>query len=357
MKIFVKILFSILLPVCLALGIPALTQADRGINQDTDKAAVRLTILPFANYSDDAAAESLFLPLIESRISSSNIEIVSHQDLRNTLRKYRIRAIGLIGADGARQLSRDLDIDYILIVSFDIFIAGDDPEAALTMRLIDPENMNIIWAETSAATGRDFSGLFGIGQVKEISELARRLVDDIFRNFVSSINDYRTGKSDRSDRMTFAIVPFDNLSDNKHAGFIITGICLTGLINRGYRVIEPGMLRELFLENNLILRGRINLDLLGKLHSQLNVDRVITGSVGVFNTAPASNDNVTPKIELSGRCLDAAGGKILTSYELSRTGSDSEKIFNLGSYSSLGRLAVAAVDKLLDKLDINEKQL
>jgi TolB-like protein len=335
-----------------------LCAAEDGSTVSTDSVAlpsVRLAVLPLVNYSGRAEAISVFSPLINDYIARGEFKLIDSGSLVRELRKYRIRSTATIGPEDAARMADDLGIDYFMLGSIDIYIPNQIPEAAISLRVVDAGDMSILWAISTAASGQDYVGLLGIGRITSMEQLARRLTEESLGDFNSRMI-YRLAQNPtRGIGPLHALVAFDNLSSNERAGDIITMMALSELAANNIRVLEPGAALEIFRQNGQFPRGEVNLALLRQLYDNYHVERVITGSVDLFLPAPAGGESSTPEIELGGRYLEAATGKILAADEVNRRGTDSETIFKLGITRSLGKLARNATHLLLEKLHVFEK--
>ncbi|MEW5922503.1 MAG: hypothetical protein AB1746_00795 [Candidatus Zixiibacteriota bacterium] len=310
-----------------------------------------IAIMPFADYAGETAGEDILMPLIRNRVAESGYNVVDSAMLRQTLRKNRIRTFGAINTAEASIIADELDVDFILLGSIDVFLENEIPEAGFSARLLDTKSMKIFWAVSEAASGDDFTGLLGIGQIRQINELAEKLVGGAFKNFEKSINEHIKRMETDKSSPTIALVTFDNLSGQKFAGDVITTFMLTELIDRGMGVIEPGTVNELFRSQNRALRGEIDYEMLAQLRSHLNVDYVITGNVNMFKAGMAGVEGTGPEVEFDGRCLDSESGRIIGAYEYSRRGSNSTALLHSGSSNSLGELSRKAVDDFVKKVE------
>lgn len=345
--------FLIMTFICSVVG-----AADDGKMFSADSAilpSVRLAVLPLVNYCGRAEAVTVFSPLINDYISRGEFTLIDSGSLDRELRKYRIRSTATIGFEDAARMAGDLGIDYFMLGSIDIFLPDQIPEAAISLRVVDAGDMSILWATSTGASGQDYVGMLGIGRITSMEQLARQLTEESLGDFNSRMI-YRLAQDPaRSVGPLHALVVFDNLSTDKHAGDIITMTAISDLAANNIRILEPGAALELFRQNGQFPRGEVDLTLLKQLHERFKVERVITGSVDLFLPAPAGGETSTPEIELGGRYLDAATGKVLAAAELSCRGTDSETIFRLGITRSLGKLTRNATHLLLEKLHVFEK--
>jgi TolB-like protein len=344
-----------LLVMCLAVTTFA-AGIEPGANQaDSAAKPLRLAVIPLANYSGLAEATDLIMPAISGKLAENGFVLAVSADMDKSLRKYRIRSTSAIGTTDAQNLAHDLDVDYLLLGSVDLFLPGDIPEVAFSVRLIDISDMSVLWANSVAASGRDYVKLLGVGLVDSMKVLIARLVTDQFAGFDPDSVRKLAANNERKTSGCVVVVAFDNLSQEKFGGDIITAIVLSELTAGHQRLLEPGAAMELFRRNSRFPKGEIDRDLLGQLHEQFGVDRVVTGALDRFQAAPGDAPSAVPEIQLGGRCIDAATGRVLAAWETERVGDQSEKLFKLGTVHSLGKLARQATHTLLERLNILEK--
>jgi TolB-like protein len=351
-------LIKYIIPIFFSIGTGAVatgTGNDAAIKaMDSSMISTRLAVLPFVNYSGHAEAIAVFDPFIKDYIARSEFALVAPDAIKRELRQYRIRSTATIGLEDAARISRDLEVDYFMLGSIDIFMPGEVPEAAISVRVIDAANMTILWASSAAASGLDYVKILDVGKITSIEQLARRLTEELFADFNIQLIQNLAQDSTHQTGPLHTLVVFDNLSPNKSAGNIITMIAISDLTAHKIHVLEPGVAIELFRQNGQSLMGSIELDLLKQLYDKYNIERVITGTVDLFQSNPADAEGATVEVELGGRYLDAATGKILAAAETNRRGTDSETIFKLGITHSLGRLAKNTIHSLLEKLHVYE---
>jgi TolB-like protein len=313
--------------------------------RDTSAAGVPvIAVLPFAEYTGTDKAREVFQPLIYTRIKKETVSILAPEATREILREHRIRAGGDISSLDARTLAEEAGADYLLLGSYDFFVDETIMEAGLSLRLIDPRTMRILWAVSDAATGDDLAGLFGIGRATSIDRLAEKLVDHAFRDFNAVLSGSGKSADPQSTFPTFAVIPFDNMSDQPNAGNIVTRYLLSEMVGRGWTVIEPGVVNDAALRLGNVLRGEVDKTMLEYLRDSAGVDLVITGTVNEFQ--PGRSDVAPPSIALDARLLRAENGKIIAALTDTRDGGDTGTIIKTGSGNSLGRLTREAIENM-----------
>ena len=292
-----------------------------------------VAVLPFINYSTESNAIPMVMEQLFTQLESNHVNYISNADLRPLLRKNRIRSIGFINKEEVAVLLNSLKIDMFLIGSIDIFNNQSNPEISISIRMLDPERMHIIAAETYAASGSDFEKLFGTGIIGSIDSLTNISVKALVKQLVQEISLYEQASS--NTKQTVAIIPLDNITEEKRCGKIADNLLLTTLVQSGYNVIEPGMIKEIMSKNRRILRGEVDFETLQKINEDVEVDMIVTGAVEQYQIQRGSSQ---PEIEIGLRTLDASNGKIISMFNDRRKGNDSESVFEHGKINAMGNL-------------------
>ena len=320
---------------------------------DDSTAKARVGIVPFSNYTGSGEATDSLLPLIELQVSTHGFDIVPHDTLRSLMRQGRIRMVGSVTSKDAGLLSSALCLDYLITGSLDFYEPHGNPEVGISVRVFDCRRMRVAWANSYAATGDDYAGLFGIGRIKTVSPLARRVADALFADFPSASDITPASHADDSTaagtgkesygnlfRDRIAIIPFDNNSEYLRAGDVSSGILLSYLVKQGYQVVEPGDVMAALAELRSVPRGELSIQEAVQLHNKLDVSLIVTGSVYRFITASGAASESVPEIEASLRLIDALTGRVVSSVSSLRRGNDSETIFGAGIQRALGRVTL-----------------
>ncbi len=303
-----------------------------------------------ANFSGDGQAIKIVLPLLLLRLENCDVVSIRPENLRPTLRKYRIRSMGRMSAEDAHLLQQETGAEYILLGSVNTFETEILSRVSLSFRLVHISTMRIVWAMSDAAVGREFSRAFGVREVLDMEDMAWRVIDRIFTDF----DKRRPGLPSKiyaTPKAKIAVVPFDNTTGNRFAGEVVSDMVLSGLVQKGFAVVEPGNVNELLVKNHIESRGEIDLPTLAKVYSDFGVDWVVTGSVLQFSQARGESVASQPEFEFGARLIDAATGRIVATYNDARGGNDSETIFGMGRCWSLGQLARKSLKGLIKKVE------
>lgn len=323
---------------------PSATPADTG-----DAVAPVVAMVPFADHTERAVADSLVVPLLQDRLSRERVRLIPAAELRETLRSFRIRAAGMIDGVEAAEIRSVRPVDFFLLGSVDLYFDGPPPEVSFALRLVRASDMRVVWAQTVAGNGEDYAGALGLGRIETMPALLAKLMEAAVKGFGPAVSE---GMSDSQPTRgpKVALVPFDNLSSNRAAGGLFAAAVLADLIARGVPVIEPGDVQELFRRNNRLPAGGIDDDLARQLHDSLGADLIITGTIDRFQPGSAGGETIDPEIAVGARCLDAATGKITATDEAERRGRGSERLFKSGAEHCLGTLAADVAHDMLNRL-------
>ncbi|GJM43847.1 MAG: hypothetical protein DHS20C21_06890 [Gemmatimonadota bacterium] len=335
-----------LLTTLLAAVAPAPSSADAGVAQGGP--AARTAVLLFSNFSGTSRAPATVMPLVYRELEARGVPHLSHITLRPILRQHRIRTVRGITGPEANLLREGSQVELLLLGSCDVFLDAENPEVAISARLVDTETMRVVSAQSVAATGEDDAGLFSVGRITSLDELAgrvvARLVDDLELSFQRPQRD-----PSEAPLPTVAIVPLDNTSKARGAGEVVSSQLLSELLTRGFEVIEPGRVNDLFLRNGRVLRGGVDREMLARMSEAFGMDFVVTGEVETFRVGRGELETAAPSFAFGARLI-AADGTLRMSHDEARDGRDSEHLFGLGRRRSLGELSRDSLKRLVRRI-------
>jgi hypothetical protein len=309
--------------------------------------APRVAVLLFSNYTGTSIAVDAVMPRVYDELDARRADYRTHDELRPVLRAHRIRAASGIGPEDARTLREETGAGLLLLGTLDILEPDGILEAGVSARIVEIEGMRVIAAESAAATGEDFAGLFGVGRVVSVDELAARVVRELFEGLDRSFA--RTAAPD-SGAPRVAIVPLDDKSDRGHAGDAFSSILASELLRGGFDVVEPGIVHGLGLESGSMRWGEVDHPTLERFAEVLDADFVVTGEVAEFQPARGEVEHAAPSLALGARLVDARARRLVLSWDDARGGRDGEHVLGLGRVWSLGRLARDAAARFVSRI-------
>lgn len=305
----------------------------------------RMALLPLENSTGRLKAVRLADSLLAGTLAGMGFSLLPDSSLRPLFRAHRIRSVGSIGRAGAGILRREAGIDYIILGSVDLFEEGTIPEVALSVRIVDAQSLRIVWAASGAGTGQDGTWLFGLGKTADMERLTRRVVERMLAPLAACFP-YRCVIG--TTGYAVAIVPFDNYSEDVHAGTIVTNVLLTRLVALNIDVLEPGVLAEALSLRQVAPRGEIDKETLRGIGRDFGVALVVTGAVDQFQVGHGDVLASNPEVEMSIRFVRAGTGSVAGIRAGQASGDRRETFFGLGREYSLGRLVRSHLDDLLD---------
>jgi hypothetical protein len=322
----VKVIFRLILLILL-ISVAAFAASDKSMSY-TD-----IVILPFANNTlDSRVHQSLEIPLI-NQLENAGFNVLKSSDIRPLLRKHRIRSRGWIGQKAAELITKETGASCALIGSWNIFRIDNNIEIGFSMRLLDLKTMEIVNATTIGVTGEDHVGLFGTGRVSSIDVLANQAIKTALDELFLMKND--SASTIINGCPNVALIPLSNSSTTKFADYMISNTLLTQLHKNGFKVLEPGFVRELGLSREVITRGEI--DNLSAMSLVDNYDTcwLITGYVELMEVAKGAPETTFPEISISLRVIDPVTGLLVFMQEITGKGSQTDGILQIGRTHSL----------------------
>ena len=103
------------------------------------------------------------------------------------LRKLRILTPDRISSEQMKSLAETVGTPYLLTGTVTQCTVGGEfsgqfPSAAVSLRLVDARDGQVLWAATQARAGNDRETVFGLGRVHRLEELSNRLARDLVRS-------------------------------------------------------------------------------------------------------------------------------------------------------------------------------
>jgi TolB-like protein len=303
-----------------------------------------LAILPFANNTGDPDAAEIFVPALHGALGRSRVTYLTAASLRPLLREQRIRSRGWIGRRGAEIIAAETGVRYLLLGSWDVLRRDGNVEAGFSLRVLDLESMALVAGLSRGGTGEDSVGWLDLGRVDDVATLTDTLLVRAVSDLVPFPPAPQVQRSWRGCNH-LAVIPFDNFSETRHAGDVVTNILLSRLLAEGYFVVEPGFVRELGIAREAVVKGGVDRASARAIEEALGACRVVTGAVDVFEPARGDPSLSIPRIEVGLRVTSSASGNLYMIRNLQAAGDDKQSVFRLGRVYALSTLA----DKLLER--------
>jgi TolB-like protein len=329
----------------------ALTSAAQ---DQADTTLVVLVALPFRNVTSDAEAKTYLMPIVRERLTTAGFGLIEDDLLQDLLRRDRVRDTGQLSQQQAQEISRETGTNWILIGSIDCYRKGDQPEIGLSARLLNSYTGEVVWAATRSATGADHTGLLGLGVITSADRLAELAIDDMIQElrewwmawFVNA--QVIVGKS--KAKSSIMVIPLEYTGSLTTAGQMTDNILVSLLMQRGYRVIEPGALNQQLSASGIAPRDGIDLATLKTLQESLDADYCLTGAAESYQETDQFEENDIPTVQVSLRLLKAESGQLIWARQVEHRGDDFVKIFQLGRVYGTSRLMALSLKELVSAL-------
>ena len=310
--------------------------------------------LPFRNLTAVAEAKTFVTSAVRQQLESAGFRAAEAESVQHFLRLHRVRNTGQITSSQATELSRTMDTPWILLGSIDVYSQNDNPEVGFSARLLNSLSGEVIWADSRYVSGADYAGVLGLGEIASTERLASLEVHELIQSlrhwWLKHPEKIHAEANSGHDQASFMIIPFDNTSASETAGQIADNVLLSLLVQRGFRVIEPGTVKEQMMAVGAAVKGGIDLTTLEILQDRFEADYSITGMLSAYQEAAESEDGESPTVQLDIRLLQAETGKLIRAQRLERTGRDYVKIFQFGLIRNPARLLKIVLEEALDSM-------
>lgn len=310
-----------------------------------------IILLPLANYTGRYQAIELAREFIQESLDTLELSYLTEESVRPLLRENRIRAVGEIGVRGATTLAKRTGARWLLSGSIDVCRVSRQPEYALSLRLIDAQTHLVDAAASGGHSCRDFDGVFGKVSQKDLRELARITVNEVVKSLATQLRSTVGTSKGQGTEVRVCIVPFGDSEPGRQDGGVVSDILLSALVQAGYSCVEPGAVRETFLNLGRVYRGEIDLPALQELAQKRGVQLAVTGTVENFQSARGASRAAVPYFALSARILAAKSGCLVDAFHIESNGKDSETLFQRGRTYSLVKLSMESVSKFMKRME------
>ena len=329
--------------MCLILSSATTSRADNEQVSPVESVG-RVAILPLGNLTESDTYYQLTVDGVQRTLEDLGIDFISSEEVRPVLREFRIRSRGKISQVDASLLKEKLGIDLVLSGSIDLLREADIPEFSLSLRLISPDEITIRAAVTVSASGRDYTRLFDVGTIEDISQLIGLISRDAVERLFERLQSKNVANTQPDKR--WAVLAFDNGSKNRHAGQILANWLISDLVTSGYQIVEPGSIDRLFRSNGGEAIGGIDSRRARLIYDSLGITCIITGEVDKFSPAIGLLETSVPGLAFGARVSDSRSDLVVASFECTTDGDDYESILGMGRYHSIGKLANRTFDNM-----------
>lgn len=149
-----------------------------------------------------------------------------------------------------------------------------------------------------------------------------------------------------SQKIRIALLPFENLTDDKTAFDQIMPMVKNGIESKGFELVNSDSLNNFLCKERVRSTGYISMDVARKVKKEFNVEGILVGSITSYY--PLQN----PQAGLIARLIDPTKGVIVWANQASATGEDFTTILGLGTIRSIEKLIPKVVNRLFDSFSV-----
>ncbi|MBI4682024.1 MAG: hypothetical protein HY757_02855 [Nitrospirae bacterium] len=151
-------------------------------------------------------------------------------------------------------------------------------------------------------------------------------------------------------RNRVALLPFDNLTEDKTALRHVMPFLIGRLEERGLEVVDEDNLNSLLCKERVRETGYVSKEIARKIREEFGAETVLAGAIISFSTQE------TPKFGILARLIDSNDGRILWADFASATGDDFITILGLGKLQTVFSLIPRVTDMLFADFKIEGLQ-
>jgi TolB-like protein len=331
-----------------------------------------IALFPFENVSGSMDGVRLIMPLLEQSLRAKGYQVIGPDQLEPFLSRHRIRNTGMMSRTNLSTLRREFGTDLALLGSVDLYYEStENPQWGISSRIVSTTGGNILWAECAGRTGGDFTTILGLGTITSGKALAEEVIKIMFKTLPpqgkpfsashaagtaslglsKSKSGYRSDSLDARAKWRVAVAIFENASERKGAGRILTDVFTTALFNRGrFEVLDPGEVNDALIVLGRTPYGGLDFSTLREFGKRTAIDAVFIGTVYRYNEGLKREASAAPEIALDITLLDTESGRILWFGSEERSGDDSQVVLDFGIIRSMVPLIQRAVGEMLETL-------
>jgi TolB-like protein len=316
-----------------------------------------IAVFPIENLSGAAAPLKPIRGLIIDRLTRKGFNVLDDEAMEAFMVRNRVRYTGGIDAPTARAIKQETGVEAVMIISLELYSEAVLPKVALTARLVSSgENPSVVWMDGVGLAGDDSPGILALGVIEDPEKLVTKaadsltwsLTDQVYRNMAGAESAklqakfkpkifYRASGLDTSRRPVVAVAPFFNKSFRKYGGEIMVLNIMSELKRAGFDVVEPGVVRSLFLSNRIIMEDGISLEQANAIFAGSNADFVLGGWVLRYQDYEGVSG--TARVSFSVQFINKQNQKIAWSSFSRNTGDDNVYFFDWGKVNTAHAMA------------------
>ena len=310
---------------------------------------IRIAVFPVENLSGTVAPVKEIRQTFIEKLGSVGVDVLDEETFEKFMAKYRIRYTGGVSTEIAKAFKQEINVSGVLITSLELYSDVIPPKISLISRLVSTgESSSILWMDGVGLAGDDSRGLLDLGLIEDpkvLLDKGMKVMFDSMKRYLSKRSEggggysvkrkfrphisYRSPSFDPNRKYTVAITPFFNYSLRKYAGNILVLHFAKALKKFDqFDVIEPGVVRQAFLEMRIILDQGVSLVNADSIAGLLNADLILAGDVTDYEDYQGVWGK--PKVSFSAQLIDKKSREVVWSSSSYNEGDQGVFFFDLG---------------------------
>ena len=336
----------------------------------------RIAVFPVENLSGMPAPLKEVRQVFVDKLKKEGVHVLEEEALEKFMAKHRIRYTGGINGEIGKAFKQEINISGVLITSLELYNEMNPPKISLISRLVSTGDIpSVLWMESVGMAGDDSPGILGLGLIEDpkllldkvmksmFDSLGRYLLTkttkgegkDVKRKYRPKIS-YRSPAFDSSRSYTVAVIPFFNRSERKYAAEILTLHFIRQLRKfENFKVIEPGMVRQEFLNLRIIMEDGISLSNADAVFALLDADLIVSGRVMDYQDYQGIWGK--PKVDFSAVLIERKSREIVWGSNSYNEGDDGVFFFDRGRVNTASAMASQMVQWIGEKILENHKRV
>jgi TolB-like protein len=334
------------------------------IDYQRDQRALQIAVLPVENLSGTAAPLREIRGALIEGLKARGIDLLQEDALEKFMAKHRVRYTGGIDTITAKQFKDEINCPGVLITSLELYNETNPPKIALTSRLVSTgDNPVILWVDGAGLAGDDSPGILGLGLIQDPVALEKKALNHVLDSLQRSLSGqkesekpdtkgkfrpkiaFRSPVMEGKRKYAVAVVPFFNKSERKYGAEIMALHFVRHLKEfEDFEVIEPGIVRQQFLNLRIIMDQGVSLADAQAIFSVLNVDLVVTGQVLDYQDYQGSSGK--PKVDFTAEVIERKSREVVWSSASYNQGDDGVFFFDWGRVNTAYAMATQMVRQI-----------
>jgi TolB-like protein len=343
--------------------------AEKSQESEQGRTPFTLAVLPAHNLSATPIPSDTIKKSLIDNLSKRGLQVVTEENLRQFIFKYRMRYVGGITRETAEALKQETGVDGVLITTVGFYNDTPPPKIAIFSRLVSTgPSPEILWMDGVGSAGNDTLGLFELNLIEDPRVLLIKALDYLTTSLVNGLENwgenrkihparqkfqpkfvYRSPQLDSKKKYKIAVVPFLNRGERKHAGEILSLHFINRLVKTAnFTVIEPGVVRHTLLRTRIIMEDGVSLPDARAVFARANAQLVLGGKVFDYQDFPGETGKA--RVDFSAALIDRASLEVVWACKSDNAGDEGVWFFGLGQVNTAHALAAEMVAIAVDTI-------